>query len=828
VDDDKTESEHLDPTETVRPDSPDLPERVGAYRILERLGEGGMGVVYLAEQTEPVRRRVALKVIKHGMDTKRVVARFEAERQALAMMDHPCVAKVYDAGSTEGGRPYFAMEYVQGVPITEHCDRQRLTTRERLELFQQVCEGVQHAHQNAIIHRDLKPSNVLVSYQDEKATPKIIDFGVAKAIHHRLTEKTVYTEMGVLIGTPEYMSPEQAEMTGQNVDTRTDVYSLGVMLYELLVGALPFESKELREAGFDEVRRKIREEEPSKPSARLSTLKGERSTESARMRRTELPSLRRDLAGDLDWITMKALEKDRARRYGSPHELAADLKRYLMHEPVSASPPSASYRAKKFVRRNRVAVSFAAVVTLLLVGFAATMAVQAQRIAGERDRANQEADTANRVSELMTRMFEIVDPSVARGNEVTARQILEQGTRMVERRLQDEPQIRARMMVTIGKTYHSLGLLDPAKKLLGQAVEILEAGSDANNAMKGEALFHLGLVDFARENLYSVDGTYDSACKRWEAALRLQRSALPPDHPDLAATLSALGWVHAMEGDYEPAARYAGEAHPIWTSRPDTADWRASLSAMALSFVAFGRGDYEEMLTFDDYAVEVFERAQEREEYWPGQLAPLTNAAFDYREAGRLEESVRLYERAIEHNERLFGRNHASVVDAYAGLSQTLLLLGDIAGAYEHRRRVTEFREANLDQYARSYMLLGSRLQLAHLAMRLGRSAEARAAYTKAVDSYRQGVSVRAVVSEWEAKSHAELAALVADSGSPEDALPLFEIASLSAERHPLLRAGVHRDHAALLRHMGHGTEAAEHEARAAELDANAAVEADP
>jgi len=381
VDDDKTEGEDLDSTEFAPPRSSALPERVGRYRILELLGEGGMGVVYLAEQTEPVRRKVALKIIKHGMDTKQVVARFEAERQALAMMDHPCVAKVFDAGSTEGGRPYFAMEYVQGVPITEHCDRQRLTTRERLELFQQVCEGVQHAHQNAIIHRDLKPSNVLVSYRDGKATPKIIDFGVAKAIEHKLTEKTLYTEMGVMIGTPEYMSPEQAEMTGQNVDTRTDVYSLGVMLYELLVGALPFESKELRQAGFDEIRRKIREDEPSKPSTRLSTLGGERSTESAKRRKTDPSTLRRQLSGDLDWITMRALEKDRARRYGSPQELAVDIGRYLTDQPVLASPPSTVYRARKFVRRYRGRVIAAGVVfATLLVGMATTafFMVQAQ------------------------------------------------------------------------------------------------------------------------------------------------------------------------------------------------------------------------------------------------------------------------------------------------------------------------------------------------------------------------------------------------------------------------------------------------------------------
>ena len=386
MDDDKTEGEDLDSTETVRPDSPDLPERVGPYRILERLGEGGMGVVYLAEQTRPVRRKVALKVIKQGMDTKQVVARFEAERQALAMMDHASVAKVFDAGTTPHGRPYFVMEYVKGVPITEHCDRHRLSNRERLDLFMQVCEGVQHAHQKAIIHRDLKPSNVLVSEQDGKRLPKIIDFGVAKATAQKLTEKTMFTELGVLIGTPEYMSPEQAELTGEDVDTRTDVYSLGVILYELLVGALPFDSKDLRSGGYEGIRKKIREEEPHKPSKRLSTL-GDKSTESATCRRVDLPTLQRQLRGDLDWITMRALEKDRSRRYGSPMEFAADIERYLKHEPVLASPPSAIYRTRKFVRRHRAGVAVVATGLLVLVAFAATMTVQARRIALERDRA---------------------------------------------------------------------------------------------------------------------------------------------------------------------------------------------------------------------------------------------------------------------------------------------------------------------------------------------------------------------------------------------------------------------------------------------------------
>jgi len=339
---------------------------IGRYKLLEKIGEGGMAVVYMAEQEQPVRRKVALKIIKLGMDTKNVIARFEAERQALALMDHPNVAKIFDGGTTETGRPYFVMELVRGVSITEYCDTNHLSPRERLELFAQVCQAVQHAHTKGIIHRDIKPSNVMVTLHDSQPVPKIIDFGIAKATNQRLTEKTLFTRYAQIIGTPEYMSPEQAQMSGLDVDTRTDVYSLGVLLYELLTGTTPFGEEELRRAGYLEMQRVIREQEPVKPSTKLSTL-GETLTGIAKCRNSTPELLRKAIRGDLDWIVMKSLEKDRVRRYETASGLAEDIRRHLEHEAVLACPPSTLYRFQKLVRRNKGVFAAVAIVAATLV-----------------------------------------------------------------------------------------------------------------------------------------------------------------------------------------------------------------------------------------------------------------------------------------------------------------------------------------------------------------------------------------------------------------------------------------------------------------------------
>jgi serine/threonine protein kinase len=385
---------------------------IGRYKLLQQIGEGGMGVVYMAEQTEPVVRKVALKIIKLGMDTRNVIARFEAERQALALMDHPNIAKVLDAGATDSGRPYFVMELVRGVPITEYCDKNKLSTKERLDLFIPVCQAIQHAHQKGIIHRDIKPSNVMVTLHDGKPVPRVIDFGIAKATNQRLTEKTLFTNYAQMIGTPAYMSPEQAEMSGLDVDTRTDVYSLGVLLYELLTGTTPFPAKELLNLGYGEMQRVIAEVEPPKPSTRLSTMEKEERTVLAKNRGIEFSALAKVFKGDLDWIVMKAIEKDRTHRYETVNGLALDVERHLKTEPIVARPASAAYRIQKLIRRNKLAfVAGAAIAVALLAGAAlsawqAVRATRAERLQSslrEQAQANEHAARQAQANETKER-----------------------------------------------------------------------------------------------------------------------------------------------------------------------------------------------------------------------------------------------------------------------------------------------------------------------------------------------------------------------------------------------------------------------------------------
>ena len=477
--------------------------RVGRYKLLEKLGEGGFGVVYAAEQLEPVKRKVALKIIKLGMDTRQVIARFEAERQALAMMDHANIARALDAGATESGRPYFVMELVHGVSITEFCDQQSLDTVSRLDLFTKVCHAIQHAHQKGIIHRDIKPSNVLISLHDGVPVPKVIDFGIAKATKAELTEKTLYTLHRQVIGTPEYMSPEQAELSGLDIDTRTDIYSLGVLLYELLTGTTPFPGEMLRKAGLAEVHRIICDREPEKPSTRVSALSSEplvRAGDSsairiATLRRTDPESLCKLLRGDLDWVIMKCLAKDRTQRYETANSLAQDIGRHLNHEPVQACPPSAAYRLRKFARRNRATlITVSGIISSLIVGLAlaAIGLVQANQERAFTKAALEEVKTERQRAEAnLSLALEVLDeiyldeaehlPGKAEPINENDRELLQAGLRFYEsfaEKNSSAPQARrqaARAYQRAGLIHHRLGEYELAAQTLRHGLDLFQA-----------------------------------------------------------------------------------------------------------------------------------------------------------------------------------------------------------------------------------------------------------------------------------------------------------------------------------------------------------------
>ena len=598
-------------------------DRIGNYRLLAKIGEGGMGEVWDAEQLEPVRRKVALKLLKSGMNSREVLARFEVERQALALMDHPHIAHVFDAGTAGDGRPYFAMEVVDGSPITEYCDGRKLDVDARLELFVKVCHGVEHAHQKGVVHRDIKPSNVLVTVHDGVPEPKIIDFGVAKAMAHPLTDKTVHTEFGQLIGTPEYMSPEQAELTGRHIDTRTDVYSLGVLLYELLTGVLPFEGEKLREAGFDGLREIIRDSDPPTPSRRTTGLGGKLNDIASR-RKTDAESLSRRLRGDLDWIVMRALEKDPNARYGSPSALAADIGRHLRDEPVEASPPSALYRARKFVRRHRTGVVLATTLVTALLVLTVSMSVQTARVARERDRAEREAETAKQVTRFLTDVFEVARPGQIGGQDVTAEEILDAGSKRVDQ-LTHQPLVQAELMDTIGNIYIRMGLYDEAERHLRQAYDTRMRLLDGEHADVAESLSSLGYLSRWQGNLPNSIDYYGQA-------LEIHRSAEEDNATAIGLSLNTLGIAHAMLGEYDRAAELLQESWEV----------------------------LEQSLGPDD----------------PQTLRPLDNLANVYSLQGRNEEAVPLRQRSIEVHRKAFGESHLNYGMAVGFLATTYKMMG--------------------------------------------------------------------------------------------------------------------------------------------------------
>ena len=611
-------------------------QQVGPYKLLQVIGEGGFGTVYMAEQEQPVRRRVALKVIKLGMDTRQVVARFEQERQALAIMDHPNIAKVLDAGATENGRPYFVMELVRGDPITQYCDASRLTPRQRLELFVPVCQAVQHAHQKGVIHRDIKPSNVLVTLHDGKPVPKVIDFGVAKATQARLTEKTVFTEFRQMIGTPEYMSPEQAEMSGLDIDTRSDIYSLGVLLYELLTGTTPFDARDLRSKAYAEIQRVIREVDPPKPSTRLESMR-ETIGAVAAHRNIEPRRLGTVVRGELDWIVMKCLEKDRTRRYETASSLAADVTNYLSGAAVSAASPSAAYRLRKFVRRNKLSLGVAAsIFVALLVGL--TLALWGLDRARKAERiAQNEAAISKQINTFLIDMLRTADPNRGANPNPTVRDVLDDATRALDAgTLASQPQVESAVRATIGGALQSLGRLDDSVGQLRRALDAQRARAAAGAGDDAELARTLNLLGM----VLAERGEFDEAERVTRESLELRRKRFGETSIEVGETLSNLGTLRADQGDH-------AAAETLYRQSIDVQD--------KLPLSSFG----------EDQKTATMTRANHR-------VSSMNNLARSLRALGKLEEAERLYRRAIDESRAAMGPDNPIVVLPLTNLARLL------------------------------------------------------------------------------------------------------------------------------------------------------------
>jgi serine/threonine protein kinase/tetratricopeptide (TPR) repeat protein len=662
------------------------PERIGPFRILEPLGEGGMGVVYLAEQSEPVKRQVALKLVHTSLRSEMALARFNAERQAMARLSHPNVAQLHEAGTTEDGFPYFAMEHVPGDTLTDHCDRERLTVEQRLRMFISICRGVQHAHQKGILHRDLKPANLLVAESEGRPVPKIIDFGIAKALDEPLTEGAELTGMRA-IGTPAYMSPE-ALAGGGDADTRSDVYSLGVVLYELLVGVRPHQAG--GGAVVDQVEVSAIRPEAPRPSTRISSLDAATASQVAKRRGLDPAELAKRVRWDLDWIVMKAIADEPDRRYDSAAELAADILRHLRHEPVTATPPSLRYRAGKFVRRNRAAVAATVLVAVaLILGIVGTSVglVQARR---QAERADREAEAARQVSSFMTDLFEVSDPGEARGNEVTARELLDKGAERISSELADQPLLRARMMRSIGDVYGKLGLYQQASPLLEEAVALQEIGARESPDKAALAASWQSLA-----NLYHNQGRYEQAEKLGQSALELQEAMLGPDHPAVAVSLISLAKVYFMQGRFEEAEERSKRALKIREEAlgPDHPEVGSSLNTLGMIHLKTGR--------FED-AEQVLGRALAiRETALGGDhvsvAKTLGNLAGIAARQGRWEDAEDRFGRALAIYEKVLEPDHPSIAAALSNLSNIALGQGRLDEAVEGYTRAVAIYEKVLE-----------------------------------------------------------------------------------------------------------------------------------
>lgn len=628
-----------------------VPDIIGPYRMERELGSGGMGQVWLAEQTEPVRRHVALKLIRADFRDAEITQRFLSERRSLALMNHPAIAKVFDAGATPAGQPYLVMEYVDGLPINEYCDHNKLPIPERLKLFQQVCDGVQHAHQKAIIHRDLKPSNILITEVDEKPVPRIIDFGVAKTISTSSEQPSLLTRVGTVVGTLSYMSPEQAEGSNNDMDTRSDVYSLGVILYELMAGELPLDQSKLT---YYEMLRQLREQEAPRPSTRVRHSSD--SNAIAENRRTTTPVLTRQLRGDADAIALTAIEKDRERRYATPSELSADIGRYLRHEPVSAHSATFSYLTLKYIRRHRVGVVAATLGMLLIIGFAVAQTIQLRITRRERDRAD-------RITEFMTNMFKVSDPSESRGNSITARELLDQSSHRIETGLGFDATVQSQLMQVMAKTYTGLGLYKNAHDLAERTVATRMQSLGPDNPKTIESMTQLA-------EILDREGHVPEAEASLRKIIDRETRVLGREDPLTLETKNDLAWIQDRQAHYVEAETIEREIIPIEVRRLGPTNPQIFRSENNLCIALKGQRRFADAEKLFRIVLES-ERSALGDDH-PYVLVTMHNLANMLADQDRHAEAETLYRGTLTIERRVLGSEHPDTADTMVTLANTV------------------------------------------------------------------------------------------------------------------------------------------------------------